>query len=180
MIVVAKNLSVLQLFISRMPKMCAILQLVSAPFILGDPGAVRGGGKKLGRRKVKNEEKSPWGQSFNGPGACFSKVPKLFGRISGDTILFVSSKRRRLEARKLFLFLFPLQHMKRQALQNKQVIVLRLAFRARKVVGTFEKRAPGPLKLCPQGLFSSFLTFLRPNFFPAPSNCPWVSEDGLH
>ena len=30
MIVVAKNLSVLQLFISRMPKMCAILQLVSA------------------------------------------------------------------------------------------------------------------------------------------------------
>ena len=34
-----------------------------------------------------------------GPGACFSKVPKLFGRISGDIILFVSSKRRRLEAR---------------------------------------------------------------------------------
>ena len=29
--VVAKNLSVLQLFISRMPKMCAILQFVSAP-----------------------------------------------------------------------------------------------------------------------------------------------------
>ena len=34
-----------------------------------------------------------------GSGACFSKVPKLFGRISGDIILFVSSKRRRLEAR---------------------------------------------------------------------------------
>ena len=31
MIVVAKNISVLQLFISRMPKMCAIPQLVSAP-----------------------------------------------------------------------------------------------------------------------------------------------------
>ena len=31
MIVAAKKLSVLQLFISRMPKMCAILQLVSAP-----------------------------------------------------------------------------------------------------------------------------------------------------
>ena len=31
MIVVAKNISVLQLFINRMPKMCAILQLVSAP-----------------------------------------------------------------------------------------------------------------------------------------------------
>ena len=33
------------------------------------------------------------------PGACFSKVPKLFGPISGDIIFFVSSKRRRLEAR---------------------------------------------------------------------------------
>ena len=33
------------------------------------------------------------------PGACFSKVPKVFGRISGDIILFVSSKLRRLEAR---------------------------------------------------------------------------------
>ena len=32
-------------------------------------------------------------------GACFSKIPKLFGRVSGDIILFVSSKRRRLEAR---------------------------------------------------------------------------------
>ena len=31
-------------------------------------------------------------------GARFSKVPKLFGRISGDIILFVSSKRTRLEA----------------------------------------------------------------------------------
>ena len=29
--VVAKNITVLQLFISRMPKMCAIQQLVSAP-----------------------------------------------------------------------------------------------------------------------------------------------------
>ena len=34
MIVVAKKLSVLQLFISRMPKVCAILQLVSAPLTL--------------------------------------------------------------------------------------------------------------------------------------------------
>ena len=34
-----------------------------------------------------------------GPGARFSKVPRLFGRISGDIILFVSSKRRCTEAR---------------------------------------------------------------------------------
>ena len=40
--------------------------------------------------------------------ACFSKVPKLFGRISGDIILFVSLKRRRLEARNfavIFIFI---------------------------------------------------------------------------
>ena len=79
--------------------------------------------------------------------ACFSKVPKLFGRISGDIILFVSSKLRRLEARNfavIFIVIpFILQHMKRPALQNKQAGVLRMAFRARKVFGTFEKRAPG-------------------------------------
>ena len=39
------------------------------------------------------------------PGACFSKVPKLFGRISADIILFVSSKRRRLEARNFAVIL---------------------------------------------------------------------------
>ena len=42
-----------------------------------------------------------------GPGACFSKVPKLFGRISGDIILFVSSKRKRLETRNFaVIFIF--------------------------------------------------------------------------
>ena len=40
-----------------------------------------------------------------GPEARFSKVPKRFGRISGDTILFVSSKRRRLEARNVAVIL---------------------------------------------------------------------------
>ena len=34
--------------------------------------------------------------------------------------------------------------MKRPALQNKQVVVLRIAFRAQQVLETFEKRAPGP------------------------------------
>ena len=43
----------------------------------------------------------------------------------------------------LFLFLFPLERIKRPALQNKQVVVLRMAFRARKGLGPFEKRAPG-------------------------------------
>ena len=34
--------------------------------------------------------------------------------------------------------------MKRPALQNKRVAVLGMALRARKVFGTFEKRAPDP------------------------------------
>ena len=34
--------------------------------------------------------------------------------------------------------------MKRPAFQNKQVVVLQLAFRAQKVLGTLEKRAPEP------------------------------------
>ena len=40
------------------------------------------------------------------PRACFSKVPKLFGPISGYIILFVSSKLRPLEARN-FAVLIP-------------------------------------------------------------------------
>ena len=93
-------------------------------------------------RALASHQCGPGFDSDHRPWACFSKVPKLFGRILGDIILFVFLKRRRLEARNLFLFLFPLQHIKRPALQNKQVVVLRMAFRARKVLGTFEKRAP--------------------------------------
>ena len=42
---------------------------------------------------------------FRDLGARFSKVPKIFGRISGDIILLVSSKRRRLEARNFAVIL---------------------------------------------------------------------------
>ena len=45
------------------------------------------------------------GLFLRSPGACFLKVPKLFGRISGRLILFVSSKRRRLEARNFAVIL---------------------------------------------------------------------------
>ena len=38
-------------------------------------------------------------------GARFSKVPKLFGCISGDIILFESSKLRRFEARNFAVIL---------------------------------------------------------------------------
>ena len=55
-----------------------------------------------------------------------------------------------------------MQHMKRPALQNKLVVVLRMAFRARKVLGTFEKRAPGCYSY-PQrgtGTFQSLLLWI--------------------
>ena len=74
-------------------------------------------------------------------GACFSKVPKLFGSISGDIILFVSSKRRRLEARNfavIFIFIPFTTYEKNQLYR-----IRRSEFRLRKVFGTFGKRAPG-------------------------------------
>jgi len=39
------------------------------------------------------------------PGVRFSKVPTLFGRISDDTVFFVFSKPRHLEARNFALIL---------------------------------------------------------------------------
>ena len=45
---------------------------------------------------------------YSSPGACFSKVPKFFWRTSGDIILFVSSKRKRIEGRNfavIFIFI---------------------------------------------------------------------------
>ena len=52
--------------------------------------------------------------------------------------------KKRLELPKfaVILIFFPLQHIKKTASQNKRVAVLRMAFQARKVFGTFEKRAP--------------------------------------
>ena len=42
-----------------------------------------------------------------GPGAHFSKVPKLLQHILGDIILFVSSKQRHLDARNFaFMLIF--------------------------------------------------------------------------
>ena len=66
----------------------------------------------------------------------------------------------RHETLQLFLFVFPLQHMKRPALHNKQVGVLRMALRARKVFGTFEKRAPGFKSRSSLTFFALFLTVL--------------------
>ena len=79
------------------------------------------------------------------PGGPFLESPETFRAYSGDIILFVSSKRRRLEARNfavIFIFIPFTTYEKKTALQNKEVGVLGMAFRAREVLGTFEKRAP--------------------------------------
>ena len=73
------------------------------------------------------------------PGARLSKVSQLFGRISGGIILFYLQRKgvSRQETLQLFQYLFPLEHMKRTALQNNGVAVSRMAFWARKVLETF-------------------------------------------
>ena len=51
--------------------------------------------------------------------------------------------------------------MKRPGLQNKQVGVLRMAFRPRKVFRTFEKRAPGHIRFPTyESFFFVFFFFL--------------------
>ena len=76
-----------------------------------------------------------------GPGARFSKVPKLYGPFSGVTIPLLSQERRGFKSSQSVCFLLPWKHVKRSAFQNKRLPVLQTAFRARKGFGTFEKRA---------------------------------------
>ena len=60
------------------------------------------------------------------------------------TILFVSSKGRCSVLRNfavIFIFI-PFSRYEKTSLQNKRVGVLRIAFRVRKVFGSFEKRTP--------------------------------------
>ena len=104
------------------------------------------------KKKKKKKKKSP---PRNGPvtttpfdsalGPVSRKSRNFSGvfRVTQFSLYLQNEGVSRHETLQLFLFLFPLQLMKRPALQNKQVVVLRLAFRARKVLGTFEKRAPG-------------------------------------
>ena len=51
--------------------------------------------------------------------------------------------------------------MKRPGLQNKQVGVLRMAFRPRKVFGTFEKRGPGHIRFPTYESVFLFFFFFR-------------------
>ena len=78
-------------------------------------------------------------------GARFSKVPKVFGHVLGDNSLCLFKPKASRDTLQLSLFWFPLQHMRRTALQNKQVGVLRMASRARKFFGLSRS---GPLVRC--------------------------------
>ena len=69
------------------------------------------------------------------------EVPRLIGRNSGEIIIFVSSKRRRLEARNFTVIYFSilLQRIKRPLLQNKRVGV---GFSGPKSFRDFRKTGP--------------------------------------
>ena len=69
----------------------------------------------------------------------FLESPETF-RATQFSLYLQNEGVSRHETLQLFLFLFPLQHMRRPALQYKQAGVLRMAFRVRKAFGTFEKR----------------------------------------
>ena len=85
----------------------------------------------------------------------FLESPETLGPISGAIILFVSSKRWRLEARNYYEFIINFysldtyekatftKYRRVGALQNKRVGVPQMTFRVRNVFGTFEKRTPG-------------------------------------
>ena len=63
---------------------------------------------KAGQSKQRRESTNCpyiWSRVPNQTWVRFSKGPKLFGRISGDIVLFVSSKRRRLRARNFTVIL---------------------------------------------------------------------------
>ena len=71
--------------VTSVPKKSKLMNSIMACDILGDPGAVSGSGKKakrarkkIRRRKVTNESRSPWDSSLNRP------VPKLFKIFACD------------------------------------------------------------------------------------------------
>ena len=81
-----------------------------------------------------------------GSEALFSKVPELFGCISGDIILFVSSNRRGLEARNfavISIVIIFTTYDKNQLYRVSGSEFYEWLFLTRNVFGTFEKRSPG-------------------------------------
>ena len=69
---------------------------------------------------------------------------KLFGPITGDTILIIHAEVLNHRTSQSSWFFSHLKHVKRSAFQNKWIAVGQLAFQARKALTTFEKQALGP------------------------------------
>ena len=80
------------------------------------------------------------------PGARFSKVPKRFGRISGDIIIFVSSKRRRIEARNfaVILIFIPFPTYEKTSFTEKAGRSFTNGFSGPKSCRDFRETCPGP------------------------------------
>ena len=81
-------------------------------------------------------------QRIQGPVSRKSRNSSGAFRVTYFNLYLQSEGVSRHETLQLLYFLFPLQHMKRPALQNVWVAVLPVAFRARKVCGAFEKWVP--------------------------------------
>ena len=83
-------------------------------------------------------------------GARFSKVPKLYGPFSGVTIPFVTQERRTFNSSNFTVnfLLVTLKACKNIGFPKQAVAISQMAFRARKVFGTFEKQAPGNKCTC--------------------------------
>ena len=99
--------------------------------------------------------------------AILGPVSRKSRHFSADIVLFVSSKPRLLEARNFALILI-FNHFttyEKTALQNKWVAVLRMAFRARKVFGTFQKQALNMSGSCHSGRHG-FLSLLIVKTWP--------------
>ena len=86
---------------------------------------------------------------FKFPGARSSKVPKLFGRILGNIILLVSSKRRRLEARNLTVILIfqPFAEYEETSFTEWAGQSFTNGFSVPKCFGTFDKPVSGPSRV---------------------------------
>ena len=80
----------------------------------------------------------PW------PSACFTKVPKLFGPISGATIPFISSQRRDSKSSNfaILLVFLELKTCSINSFSKQADCSLKTGFLGPKMLGTFEKQAP--------------------------------------
>ena len=83
------------------------------------------------------------------PVSRFSNVPKLYGPFSGVTIPFVSQDQKGFKSSNFTVIFLFVKQGKRSAFQNKRLAVSQMAFRAWKVIGTFEKLPPdkAPLRI---------------------------------